>query len=97
MAQCFDSPIISRSGSNYGLRPAFSDPEFWSDVLVGKRWQSQYRYRIGLIDDAANAFVDDSGNRLVAATNYFLATVVDDGGDSMVDDSGNKLTSLNYK
>lgn len=69
MQSPFESAInAKRMGYFAGLRPAFSDREFWSDVLMTPNDRNPPDVIYSLVTSAGDRFVDSSSNPLIAVT-----------------------------
>lgn len=69
MPSPFESPINSkRQGYFAGLRPSFSDREFWSDVLMTTKEGNPPDIIYSLVTSTGDRFVDNSSNPLIAVT-----------------------------
>ena len=70
MAKTFESVLMVPSDTvNQSFRPAFSDREFYSDVIMSQPNHTGTVVIEGfLTDDAGNFFIDDGGDLLIAAS-----------------------------
>lgn len=69
MASQFETSINSkRQGYFAGLRPAFSDRSFWSDVLMTPKEGNPPDIVYSLVTSTGDRFVDNSSNPLIAVT-----------------------------
>tara|TARA_R110000868_G_scaffold121181_1_gene321576 strand:- start:431 stop:640 length:210 start_codon:yes stop_codon:yes gene_type:complete len=69
MISPFESPInAKRLGYFAGLRPAFSDREFWSDVLMTPKDSNPPDVIYSLITSSGDRFIDSASNPLIAVT-----------------------------
>lgn len=63
----FDTPILSRQHtSSRGVTPELADREFWSDVLMSRKYFVQPDVVYGLITSAGDRYVDSSSNQFIA-------------------------------
>lgn len=70
MAYLFESAILTKPASVSGLfRPAFSDPEFYSDVIIGQTgvYTPTPVDVVYFVDESGNYFVDQSSNIFIAS------------------------------
>jgi hypothetical protein len=70
MASAFESSILVKKQSVAGLfRPAFSDPEFFSDVMIGVKgsYTPPAPVIVYFVDQSGNNFVDQSANIFIAS------------------------------
>jgi hypothetical protein len=69
MISPFESPInVKRMGYFAGLRPAFADREFWSDVLMTPKDNNPPDVIYSLVTSSGDRFIDSASNPLIAVT-----------------------------
>lgn len=65
----FDTPILSRQfTTSRGVVPEFADREFWSVVLLSRKYAVQPDVIYSLITSGGDRFVDSNSNPIVAAS-----------------------------
>ena len=69
MINPFESSINSKyQGYLSGLRPTFSDREFWSDVLMTPNGSNAPVVIYYLVTSSGDQFVDSSSNSIIIST-----------------------------
>ena len=63
----FDTPILSRQyTASRGVVPELSDREFWSVVLLSKKYAEQPDIVYSLVTSTGNRYVDNNSNQFIA-------------------------------